>query len=100
MFPDKFAKLKESCNKMSSIVFPDSTDKLCDGIIISVPGLLALCGLRAINKSEDRYNLECSSCLRKLDSKFLVSQGSQNQSFSLVSSSQDYKIVDAKFILE
>jgi hypothetical protein len=96
MFPDKFYKLKEACNKMSSIVFPDSPNKLGDGIIISVPGLLALCGWRAINRSEARYTLECSSCLRKLDSKFLVTQDNHTQSFSLVYSPQDNKIGDAK----
>ena len=96
MFPDKFAKLREACNKMSSIVFPDSTEKLGEGIMISVPGLLALCGWRAINKNEGSYTLECSSCLRKLDSKFLVSQGSYTQSFSLIYAPQDYKSGDAK----
>ena len=96
MFPDKFTKLKEACNKMSSIVFPDSTEKLGDGIMISVPGLLALCGWRVINKSEERYSLECSSCLRKLDSKVLVSQGSYTQSFSLIYAPQANNIGDAK----
>ena len=96
MFPDKFAKMREACNKMSSIVFPDSTEKLGEGIMISVPGLLALCGWRAINKNEGSYSLECSSCLRKLDSNFLVSQGSYTQSFSVVYAPQDYKSGDAK----
>lgn len=96
MFPDKFTKLKDACNKMSSIVFPDSTEKLGDGILISVPGLLALCGWRAINKNEDRYILECSSCLRKLDSKVLVSQGSYTQSFSQIYTPQGNNIRDAK----
>jgi hypothetical protein len=96
MLHDKFTKLKEACNKMSSIVFPDSTEKLGDGIMISLPGLLGLCGWRAINKSKERYFLECSSCLRKLYSKALVSQGSHTQSFSLIYAPQANNIGDAK----
>jgi hypothetical protein len=72
MFPDKFIKLNESLNKFGSIVFSKEESQDGENLSFSIPALLALCGWRAINKNDENFTLECSSCLRKIDSKFIA----------------------------
>lgn len=74
-FPTDFKVLISALKELSSEILCNSSIKTVKrDDAYPVAGLLALCGWRRLQDQNEHYSLECSSCLRQIDSSLIVPQ--------------------------